>query len=251
MEKKRRHPRCRLRAGQAGVRFPAAISVWADDNEAMAMTEQEWLACSDSDAMMDFLRGSPSIGVTPRKLRLFMLAAAYYFDEASRAPHWQPVHLAAEQFADKKASWEDLWRTYHAAASRRAGTMPTLTLVGEIVQDWLHNSSDVRMRIPHFHGFSNLLYRGIVSAVPLAGSLVREIFPNPFRPVTLNPAWQTSNVTALAQAIYDERAFERLPILADALEDAGCDNADILNHCRQPGEHVRGCWVVDLVLCKE
>jgi hypothetical protein len=67
---------------------------------------------------------------------------------------------------------------------------------------------------------------------------------------TLAHTWRTSNVTALAQAIYCDRAFDRLPILADALEDAGCDNADILNHCRQPGEHVRGCWVVDLVLGK-
>jgi len=83
-------------------------------------------------------------------------------------------------------------------------------------------------------------------------SLLRDIFGRlPFRPVTLNPAWRTSNVAALAQAIYDDRAFDRMPILADALEDAGCDNADILNHCRQPGEHVRGCWVVDLVLGKE
>jgi hypothetical protein len=69
--------------------------------------------------------------------------------------------------------------------------------------------------------------------------------------VTVEQSWLTSNVTALAQSIYDERAFDRLPILANALEDAGCDNADILNHCRQPGEHVRGCWVVDLLLGKE
>ena len=81
--------------------------------------------------------------------------------------------------------------------------------------------------------------------------LLRCIFGNPFRPVTLNPSWRTSNVVGLAQSIYADRAFDRLPILADALEDAGCDNADILNHCRQPGEHVRGCWVVDLVLGKE
>src|SRR5262249_18032232 len=81
--------------------------------------------------------------------------------------------------------------------------------------------------------------------------LLRDISGNPFRPVTINPAWRTSNVTALAQAIYTDRAFDRMPILADALEDAGCDNASILNHCRQPGEHVRGCWVVDLVLMKE
>ena len=60
----------------------------------------------------------------------------------------------------------------------------------------------------------------------------------------------TSTVINLAQAIYDDRAFDRMPILADALEDAGCDNADILAHCRQPGEHFRGCWVVDLVLGK-
>jgi hypothetical protein len=55
----------------------------------------------------------------------------------------------------------------------------------------------------------------------------------------------------LAQSIYTDRAFDRMPILADALEDAGCDNADILNHCRQPGEHVRGCWAVDLILGKK
>jgi hypothetical protein len=55
----------------------------------------------------------------------------------------------------------------------------------------------------------------------------------------------------LAEGIYQERAFDRMPILADALQDAGCDNEDVLTHCRQPGEHVRGCWVVDLVLNKE
>jgi hypothetical protein len=68
---------------------------------------------------------------------------------------------------------------------------------------------------------------------------------------SLEPAWLTSTVIALAKGIEDERAFDRLPILADALQDAGCDNADILDHCRGPGPHVRGCWVVDLVLGKE
>jgi hypothetical protein len=79
----------------------------------------------------------------------------------------------------------------------------------------------------------------------------RDIFGNPFRPILLHPTWRSNNVLALAQAIYDERAFDRLPILGDALEDAGCDNIDILNHCREPAEHVRGCWVVDLVLGKK
>jgi hypothetical protein len=54
----------------------------------------------------------------------------------------------------------------------------------------------------------------------------------------------------MTQSIYDERAFDRLPLLADALEDAGCGDAAILSHCREPSEHVRGCWVVDLLLGK-
>jgi hypothetical protein len=78
-----------------------------------------------------------------------------------------------------------------------------------------------------------------------------EIFGNPFRPVRFDPSWRTTNVVALAQAAYDDRAFDRLPILADALEDAGCTDAEILNHCRQSAEHVRGCWVVDLLISKE
>jgi hypothetical protein len=80
--------------------------------------------------------------------------------------------------------------------------------------------------------------------------LVRDIFGNPFRPVTFDPSWITSTARLLAEGIYQDRAFDRMVILADALQDAGCYNDDILNHCRQPGEHVRGCWVVDLLLGK-
>ncbi|MBN9117823.1 MAG: hypothetical protein J0I06_01415 [Planctomycetes bacterium] len=81
--------------------------------------------------------------------------------------------------------------------------------------------------------------------------IFRDIFGNPFCPVAVEPSWLTSDVRALATGIYEDRAFDRMPILADALQDAGCDNDDILSHCRQPGEHVRGCWVVDLVLGKK
>ena len=85
----------------------------------------------------------------------------------------------------------------------------------------------------------------------LQSRLIRDIFGNPFRPVTLDPAWRTSTVRALAQGIYEERAFDRMPILADALQDAGCVSADIQAHCRDPQQvHVRGCWIVDLVLGK-
>ncbi len=81
--------------------------------------------------------------------------------------------------------------------------------------------------------------------------LVRDIFGNPFRPVTLDPRWLTSTVLDLARIIYDERTFERMPILADALMDAGCDSEEILSHCRNGGPHVRGCWVIDLLLANE
>ena len=84
-----------------------------------------------------------------------------------------------------------------------------------------------------------------------SANLLRDIFGNPFRPVTLDPRWLSSNVLDLARTIYDERMFERMPILADALMDSGCDSEEILNHCRSAGPHVRGCWVVDLVLGKE
>ncbi len=81
--------------------------------------------------------------------------------------------------------------------------------------------------------------------------IVRDIFGIlPFRNLPFAPAWRTSTVVALADGIYQDRAFDRMPILADALEDAGCDNEDILDHCRGDGPHVRGCWVVDLVLSK-
>jgi hypothetical protein len=80
---------------------------------------------------------------------------------------------------------------------------------------------------------------------------LRCIFGNPFCSVTFDPAWRTSTAVGIADAIYADRAFDRLPILADALQDAGCEDAAILDHCRGPGPHVRGCWVVDLVLGKE
>jgi hypothetical protein len=88
---------------------------------------------------------------------------------------------------------------------------------------------------------SELRYQGI---------LLRELFANPFRPVTFGPAWRTSSAVELARTIYQNRAFERMPELAGALEEAGCTDPDILGHCRGPREHVRGCWVVDLLLGK-
>jgi hypothetical protein len=82
-------------------------------------------------------------------------------------------------------------------------------------------------------------------------NLIRDIFGNPFRPVAFEPRWRSESAVALARTAYDTRNFTLLPILADALEEAGCDHPDVLAHCRQPDAvHVRGCWVVDGVLGK-
>jgi hypothetical protein len=91
----------------------------------------------------------------------------------------------------------------------------------------------------------------ILAALRGQANLVRDLFGNPFRPIKAKPAWFARKGVNLAKSIYEKRAFDRTPMLADALEQAGCNNADILDHCRKPAEHVRGCWVVDLLLGKE
>src|SRR5262249_37771659 len=91
--------------------------------------------------------------------------------------------------------------------------------------------------------------RGVEAVAQCA--LMHDIFGNPFRPTAVDPDWLTSTVALLARGIYEERAFDRMPILADALQDAGCDSDDLLTHLRGSGPHVRGCWALDLVLGKE
>jgi hypothetical protein len=84
-------------------------------------------------------------------------------------------------------------------------------------------------------------------------ALIRDIFGNPFRPVTAEPAWlrwHDGTVPRIARGIYDDYRFADMPILHDALLDAGCDDEDVLAHCRTPDGHVRGCWVIDLLLEK-
>jgi hypothetical protein len=88
-------------------------------------------------------------------------------------------------------------------------------------------------------------------------SRLRDIFGNPGRPVSLNAGWRTPTVTSVAQATYEARRLPsgelhpaRIAIMADALEDAGCTDPETLSHCREPRRHVRGCWVVDVLLGK-
>jgi hypothetical protein len=200
------------------------------------MTEQEWLECADPTLMLEFLRGKAS----DRKLRLFNVACyRHIWDILINERSRQAVEIA-ERAADNRATDEECrairrlpeaqiddavtWTTW----ARQASIMG-----GSAAKSWLANEIAAKAeRVAQCR-------------------LLREVSGNPFRPATVDPTWLTPTVVSLATAIYAERAFDRLPILADALEDAGCDNADLLNHCRQPGEHVRGCWALDLVLRKE
>ena len=127
--------------------------------------------------------------------------------------------------------------------------------------DLLHTPIQVAKTVASGHRVSDedpfqeeVVVRELKAQVPL----LRDVFGNPFRPISINPIWLTSTVTNLAQTAYDERILPsgeldpaRLAILSDALEEAGCDNAEILNHLRGAGPHVRGCWVLDLLLAKE
>jgi hypothetical protein len=105
-------------------------------------------------------------------------------------------------------------------------------------------------RGPEVAGHENdALHRAAVEREQLL--LFDDIFGNPFQTVRFARQWGTSDVLGVARGIYDDKAFERMPILADALMDAGCEDEQIIAHCRGDGPHVRGCWVVDLILDKQ
>jgi hypothetical protein len=104
--------------------------------------------------------------------------------------------------------------------------------------------------IPDSHPYNQWLAPD-PAELAMQACFLRDIFGNPFRPVTIAEDWLTPTVLALAQGNSEDSAFDRLPILADALEDAGCNNAEVLHHCRGPGPHVKGCWVIDALLSKK
>jgi hypothetical protein len=113
-----------------------------------------------------------------------------------------------------------------AAATRPPQTL-SATSIGLNLRDLQRLPEGERARLAHF---------------------VKDIVANPFRVVACDPGWRTTAVTGVARGAYDGRAFDRLPILADALQEAGCADETILGHCRGGGPHARGCWVVDLIL---
>jgi hypothetical protein len=199
------------------------------------MTEEEWLSGADLDAMLAFLDGRAS----ERKLRLFACRYCRTVWKHITDRHTKGLIRLSEGKADTASSEAELSAMWHAHFARGfacGGRRPTPVTVYCSVLRQVDPAADQTRP----------------SRSEKAISLLREIFGNPFRPVTFDPSWRTSDVMLLARGIYDEKAFDRMPILADALQDAGCDNDELLAHLRDAtATHVRGCWALDLVLGKE
>jgi hypothetical protein len=234
------------------------------------MTEAEWLACTDPRPMLDWLArrwrrrfarwcGLSASPTTRRKLWLFAGACCVRSTQGLTIPWWDDElrNLVAlgkgeidierlERLLDKdRQAWvsAETWAMWRAES---AGKHRALKL-----------ARDPAMREAVTEGREA---RSSWDKVPAAWAeerkaqshFLRDIFGSPFHPSPPLPAsilaWNGGTVPQIAQVIDAEEAFDRLPILADALEDAGCHDTGILVHCRQPGEHVRGCWVVNLLL---
>ncbi len=231
------------------------------------MTEHEWLECKNPKPMLTFLRGNAS----HRKLRLFGVACCRRIWHLLQDERCRNAVEVTERHADGDATNEE-WQIAHAAvgAANREIYDPhpddrsahaAISIHFHAAAAAFCTSVDVRKyAFDPSHPAADAVAADTDGSVQTTKwrderlqqtTLLLDIFCNPFRPVTLDPRWLTSTVVDLAQAIYDERAFDRMPILADALTDARCNNEDIIVHCRSEGPHVRGCWIVDLVLGKE
>lgn len=244
------------------------------------MSEQEWLECTDPKKMLDFLRRS-ALPARRRGDHRRLLGATYLPDSdyylpdlgrkgclfvcacLHRSPSKQDVEECLlfqeyEKYCDGLAPWAAVEDAYWnrikreeeriAEEDRKNNSVTSVHWMGP--SEYFSDPDVLREAAARAVGGKNA--DGFAVERRLQCGFVRDIF-NPFRPVTINPAWFTWNdgtVQKVAQAIYDERAFDRLPILADALEEAGCTDTDILSHCRSGDDHVRGCWVIDLVLGK-
>jgi len=237
------------------------------------MTEAEWLTCTDPQKMLGFLRDKAS----DRKLRLFACACCrrvwhLLYDERSR----KAVEVG-EKFSDGVISNEEAIDVLQRLHTRLAELEGDCRLQAEVALDccrigpfsaaletaWRTERLQVVTACFPDDWFSEKSTATRVETQEevkgIQTQLLRCIFgPLLFRPISLDPAWLTPTVVSLSEATYDGRILpagtldpDRLAVLADALEEAGCDNADILSHLRGPGPHMRGCWVIDLVLGKE
>jgi hypothetical protein len=241
------------------------------------MTEQEWLGCTNPHEMLAFLRGK----VSERKQMLLAVACCrrvwpLLLDQRSR----DAVEVV-ERYADGQATREDTAsaRVQAGEAVKEASGQVSAEACMAAYQT-THTRPDVAARETlglvvgvkarfakdsDTGGDSGGNPWAVASMAELTeqASFVRDLFGNPFHPYPPGEdarrweeersrwlRWNENTVPNLAAALYAERRFSDLPILADALEDAGCTDSPLLSHCRQPGAHVRGCWVVDLLLKK-
>jgi hypothetical protein len=191
------------------------------------MTEAEWLTATDPTPMLAALRGTASA----RKLRLFCCPCARRVWGAIADKDVRRAVEAAERNADQLTDNGDPMCGRGERRLAPGGPRHGTEYAAECAADAAGTAEDP------------------IGERAAQRGLLADIFgPLPYRPLRLDPGLLSATVRSLVSGIVSECAFDRLPILADALQDAGCENVDILNHCRDPeGGHVRGCWVVDLL----
>jgi hypothetical protein len=218
--------------------------------EDRSMTEVEWASSRDAWAMLQHM----SSRYGERKLRLFAVGCCRQIWDSIVPLRCRRAVETSERFADGEATMAELLHARNLAFqsvtnSERIGIRhKTFDLNYDhrlrFAAETVRPSSDDSV-----HGLGRL--RLIPELVRLAPGLLRCVFgPDPDRAVTFEPEWLNSTLISLARTIYEDREFDLMPILGDALEEAGCGNEEILRHCRDGGRHVRGCWVVDLILGK-
>jgi hypothetical protein len=218
-----------------------------------AMTQAEWMVSTTNPAgMLEYLQGQPKrMNPSGRKLRLIAVACAQriwpLIRETDQKEFVEAISVA-EQFADGEIAEADLLR--------KSQTAPPMNWEIRIAihtcrPDAKHAAHGVVLSAAKYvRHRSNMDETAKRAESHDQSRLMRCLLGNPFRPVAFDAAWRTSTAVALARGMYESRDFGAMPILADALQDAGCDSDDILTHCRGDGPHCRGCWVVDLVLGK-
>jgi hypothetical protein len=213
------------------------------------VTEEVWTASEDPDSLLDAAKAMKQLPA--RKARLFASGCFRLVWDRIQADDIRLAVEMSDSRADKKISQQEL-----------EGHRYPMTVASDNVRSWLavaiqslatSNLSTSYVAWQVRTSTQNDIYRHARRGIPCRSQadLVREVVGNPFRPVLFDSRWRTSDVVGLARAIYEDKAFERMPILADALMDAGCEDEQVISHCRGDGPHVRGCWVVDLVLGKE
>jgi hypothetical protein len=231
-----------------------------------AVTRDEWLASTDPRPMLRSLRARPP----GRKLRLFMVACCrrvWRSFEGDEEDHGrQEAVEVAERYANGLASDDDLETALadltDGAPHRRADCCSNASCVAFEAEDdpaeWaVIAAEEASFRaVGEDYGNRDPLERAELAAQT---ALLRCIVPGPERAASSSAApWRTVEVASLAEAAYEERELpsgelrtDRLAVLSDALEEAGCTDADLLSHLRSAGPHVRGCWALDRVLGKE